>query len=318
VYQLTVVADDLDMGITHVIRGDDHLANTPKQIAIYQALGRPTPHFGHLPLIQGPDRSRLSKRHGSTNLIEFAREGFLPEAMVNFLALLGWSLDAETEIMSREELIRGFSLDRINRSAAIFDRAKLEWMNGVYLRAKPAGEVVRLAREHFISRGVPAERMPEPWFASIVALEIERSRTLEAMRANLDYFFADRIESYDEKGAKKHFLSSSATQPPPAVILSALATTLAENCGTVAPGCDFDPITLEPKLRELAEKLGISFGQLIHPLRLALTGRTASPGIFDVLTGLGRERALSRIEDARRWIREKESPPPRPDPATRS
>lgn len=297
IYHLTVVVDDHEMKISHVIRGDDHLSNTPRQILIFEALGWEVPAYGHLPLIQGADRQRLSKRHGATSVMDFAAEGFLPEAMFNFLSLLGWSLDAETEIIPRDKLIANFSLDRINASAAIFDRVKLEWMNGMYMRSLPLDQLTRRARTFFLAAGIAEHFLADPWFQSIVALEVERSRTLDEMRRNLSYFFVEAITDYDEKGAQKHFLPAGSE------------TLLEKLEAGIAATQPFEAATLESALRALAEGSGLKFGNVVHPLRLALTGRTASPGIFDVLIALGRERSLRRISEARKWIGLRRSAP---------
>ncbi len=290
VYHLTVVVDDHEMGITHVLRGDDHLSNTPRQLLIFDAMGWVPPLYGHIPLIQGPDRTRLSKRHGATSLLEFAREGFLPEAMFNYLALLGWSLDAETEILSREELIAAFSLERLNRSAAIFDPTKLEWMNGLYMRRLPLDELARRARAHCLQTGVPEAELEEPRFMSLVALEAERSRTLGQMRRNLAYFFTETVDAYEPKGVEKHFAADG------------VGRTLQQVRWVLAETEPWTADRLEAGLRGLAEAEGVAFGGIVHPLRLALTGRTASPGIFDVILGLGRQRCLKRIDGAVGWI----------------
>lgn len=291
VYQLAVVVDDHDMGVTHVIRGDDHLSNTPRQILIFEALGWNVPRYGHLPLILGTDKTRLSKRHGATSILEFEKQGILPEAMFNYLALLGWSLDAETELLSREELVQHFSIDRFGSSPAVFDAVKLRWMNGQYLmRRIPFPRVVELAREYFRATGLPDDKLRDPWFGSLVQLEIERSRAFDEMRENLDYFFRDRLESYEEKGVKKAFEPEGS---------EALLEKLAAELGKIEP---FDAATLEPALRASAESWGVGFGKLVHPMRLALTGRTNSPGIFDVLVGLGREGSISRLRQAAEWI----------------
>ena len=290
IFHLSVVVDDHDMDITHIIRGDDHLTNTPRQILLFEALGWTPPRYGHLPMIQGGDRTRLSKRHGATSVLEFEREGFLAEALVNFLALLGWSYDGETEIMSCAELIERFTIARINRSAAVFDREKLAWMNGVYLRQYGLERVTEQARKFFAQDGAPPEKLTDPWFRSIVALELERSRTLREMREHLDFFLIDKIADYDSKGARKHFLA-----PGGAERLEHLEKELAN-------AQEFTPPALEAILRPLAEGRGEKFGQLIHPLRLALTGRTFSPGIFEVLAALGREASLSRLRQAHAWI----------------
>lgn len=296
IYQLTVVVDDDEMGITHVLRGDDHLSNTPRQILIFEAMGRPVPRYGHIPLIKGPDGSRLSKRHGATSVMEFAREGILPDAMVNYLALLGWSLDEKTEVISREELIRHFSIDRVNSSAATFDVAKLRWMNSVYLRAMPRERVVELAREHFLANGIAEGALADPRFSFLIGLEIERSKTFSEMRENLAFFFRESLEGYEEKAAQKHFAGE-----PAALLLETLATELES-----APDAEFDLAafaSLETRFRSLAERQGLSFGKLVHPLRLALTGRSASPGIFEVIVGLGRDRSVGRLRAAAAWIR---------------
>ncbi|MCH8332983.1 glutamate--tRNA ligase [Candidatus Sumerlaeota bacterium] len=295
IYHLTVVVDDHEMRITHVVRGNDHLSNTPRQLLVFKALDWEPPSYAHLPLIQGSDHARLSKRHGATSVMEFAREGFLPEAMFNFLSLLGWRLDGETELMSRETLIQQFSLGRVIRSAAIFDRKKLEWMNGAYLRQTPLDELVVLARDHFGKSGVPEEHLHDPKFKDIVAMEQERSRTLEEMRQRLAYFFETDIESYETKASKKQFLVDGAED---------LLATLEKDLGGVE---DFDIPSLEACLRNVAEREELSFGKIAQPLRLALTGRSASPGIFEVLAALGRKRSLERISRAREWIREQKA-----------
>lgn len=294
IYHLTVVVDDHSMGITHVVRGDDHLSNTPRQILIFEALGWSIPLYAHLPLIQGPDRARLSKRHGATSISEFADEGFFPEAMVNYLALLGWSLDAETEILSREQLVENFSLDRINQSAAMFDRKKLEWMNGLYMRNKPVAEIAESVKERLRVAGTGARYLDAREFPSIVALEVERAKTLAEMECHLAYFFTETISEYDEKAAKKHFLKEG---------VEPLLGSIAEVVRSTEP---FDAPSLEAPLRKLAQTEGIGFGKIVHPLRLALTGLGVSPGIFDVLEKLGRERSLSRIQAAREWIEAKQ------------
>lgn len=290
IYHLTVVVDDHVMGITHAVRGDDHLSNTPRQILIFEAMGWQAPDYAHLPLIQGPDRSRLSKRHGATSVMQFAEEGFLPEAMFNFLGLLGWSLDAETEIMSRETMVDNFSLDRINRSAAVFDRKKLEWMNGMYMRTLGAERVAELLAPRLAGHGVGKEYLVPSRLAMLAALEIERSKTLAEMEDNLGYFFVDSISEYEEKAAQKHFLKEGSAE---------LLAKLAEQIQN-AP--DFEPAALETQFRAFADAEGVGFGKMVHPLRLALTGRSVSPGIFEVVAGLGRERSARRLLDAREWI----------------
>jgi nondiscriminating glutamyl-tRNA synthetase len=216
--------------------------------------------------------------------------------MFNFLALLGWSLDAETEIMTREIMIANFSLDRVNRSAAVFDRKKLEWMNGVYIRSLGADAVAGRLRPRLIAHGIDPAHISSDRLRSLVSLEIERSRTLAEMEENLAYFFVDALADYDAKAADKHFLKEGA------------AELIEQIENFVAATQDFSNEGLETGMRAFAEQAGLGFGKLVHPLRLALTGRSASPGIFDVMTALGRERCLSRLRDARRWIESRATP----------
>ncbi len=270
-----------------MIRGDDHISNTPKQIVLYQTLGYPLPKFAHLPLILGPDRTRLSKRHGATSVLELRQQGFLPEAVMNYLALLGWAPDETTQIMNRTELISRFTLERVSRSAAIFDIAKLEWMNGYYMRNLPAEQVIKSAIEYMASAGLNVQQFRREWLEGVNRLEIERSKTLEEMYEHLRFFFEEEI-SYEPAAVSK-FLSGEDVD----FILEQVAETLASVS-------DFSQTALEKVLRDLATKLNISFSKIVHPLRVALTGRTASPGIFDVLHFLGKERVLQRLEFVRK------------------
>ncbi|MCX7765585.1 MAG: glutamate--tRNA ligase, partial [Candidatus Sumerlaeia bacterium] len=288
-YNLAVVIDDYEMRITHVIRGDDHISNTPKQILLYRALGYPPPQFAHLPLILGPDRTRLSKRHGATSVLELRQQGFLPEAVMNYLALLGWAPDETTQIMNRTELISRFTLERVSRSAAIFDIAKLEWMNGYYMRNLPPEQVINSAIEYMAMSGLNVHRFNREWLEGVIRLEIERSKTLAEMYEHLCFFFEDNI-SYEPAAVTK-FLSGNDAD----FILLQVTETLTSVS-------DFSQISLEKALRELSAKLNISFSKVVHPLRVALTGRTASPGIFDVLHFLGKERVLQRLEFVRKNI----------------
>lgn len=297
VFHLGVVVDDHDEGITHILRGDDHVNNTPRQILIYRAMGWAPPVYGHMPMIMGPDRARLSKRHGATSVMAFEREGFLPEAMINFLALLGWSFDDKTELMSTPELIERFSIDRINHSSSVFDRDKLLWMNAHYMKTLELGEIAGRAREFFKRDGVAGEHLADPKFSHLVGLVIERARTFAEMRDQLGYFFVDQIESYDEKGARKQFFKGNA--------LEKLAKM--EAMFTTTP--DFTLEGLDKAFHEFIEAEGEKMGKFAQPLRLALTGRTASPGIYEVLEALGREAVIKRIHDARVWI-EKNAPAP--------
>lgn len=290
VYNLAVVADDIDMGITHVIRGDDHLSNTPKQVLIYEALGAPIPRFCHVPMILGADGKRLSKRHGAASVEAFREQGIVPEALVNFLALLGWSPGDDREVMDLAELVAAFSLDRILRKASVFDDEKLEWLNSRHLDGVPASELAPLVLEHLpdVERAA-AEAEPER-LRAVTDLVRQRSRTVEAMAEQALPFFTP-LESFgfDEAAVAKHWKDRAAA----AERLRAVRDALEE-----ADAGSFEHDELEARLRALAESLGIGAGKLFQPLRVALVGTDHSPGIFDVLVLLGRERAIARLDRA--------------------
>jgi glutamyl-tRNA synthetase len=287
IYNLAVVSDDARQRITHVIRGDDHLSNTPKQIQLYRALGLPEPTFGHVPMILGPDGKRLSKRHGATAVADYERQGILPEAMVNFLALLGWNPGDEREVMERAELVEAFSMARVQKKSAVFDLAKLEWLNGHYLAGTPTAELVPRVVERLGARGVAPGAWAgrgEAWFLDLVDLLKVRARTVDDLAAQAVPYLVDELEP-DEDAVARHW-----GREPGAVQerLRALRDRLS--------GAGWTEADLEETLRGLAGELGIGAGKLIHPLRVALTGRSASPGIFEVLVLLGPERALQRVD----------------------
>jgi glutamyl-tRNA synthetase len=288
IYNMAVVSDDVAMSITHVIRGDDHISNTPKQILLYEALGARTPTFAHVPMILGPDGRRLSKRHGATAVGEYAQKGILPDAMVNFLALLGWSPGNDDEVLSRDELIRRFDLDGINRKSAIFDTQKLDWMNGRYLQMIPAAELAATLRSELAGTDFDAD---DEWWLRLTKLLQVRSRTLAELTQQARMFVRPEV-AYDAGAVAKHWKDPEAT----AAALLRVRHLFAE----VEP---FDEATMEAALRAHAERLGVSAGRVIHPLRVALTGVAASPGIFDVAVLLGRERVLGRIDAAVRQLR---------------
>lgn len=281
IYNMAVVSDDVAMRITHVIRGDDHISNTPKQILLYEALGAPTPTFVHVPMILGPDGKRLSKRHGATAVGEYELQGILPDAMVNFLALLGWSPGTDEEIFSRDELVARFSLDGINRKSAIFDTQKLEWMNGRYLAEMPADMLVPRLRAVLTD-----DTRDDDWWRDLATLLRVRARTIPDMIAQARPFIGDAVE-YDDAAVAKHWKDPHAT----ADRLERMATLFRD-----LP--EFEDQAMEEQLRALAESLGMGAGKLIHPLRVALTGQAASPGIFEVARLLGREQVLRRIDAA--------------------
>ncbi|MEX2569808.1 MAG: glutamate--tRNA ligase [Gemmatimonadota bacterium] len=294
VYNLAVVSDDAAMKITHVLRGDDHLSNTPKQIMLYRALGAAEPRFGHLPMILGPDGKRLSKRHGATAVGEYRAAGILPQALDNFLALLGWNPGDEQEIMQEHELIARFSLERVHKKSAVFDPEKLEWMNGQHIMLIPAAEVVRLAAPMLIDEGLTTEQDLEDradWFATMMELLKPRGRTIAAIAEQSHIFLAPEIE-YDEKAVAKHWKD-------PEVIVRRLEMALGA-LESIAD--DWTPERIEETLRSTAENAELSFGKLVHPLRLALTGTQASPGIDQVVWLMGPALIRSRIEAAEQYL----------------
>ncbi|HVQ34602.1 MAG TPA: glutamate--tRNA ligase [Candidatus Bathyarchaeia archaeon] len=283
IYNLSVVSDDIAMRITHVVRGDDHISNTPKQILIYQGLDAPPPRFGHLPLILGTDKKRLSKRHGATSVLDYEAQGYLPDAMFNFLALLGWNPGDERVVMSREEIVESFDLAQVGKSGAVFDLTKLDWLNGRYITAMRDDAFEAEARKRLSDAGL-WEGLDPSWLRSVLALIKPRVRTLAAIADEGRYLFdpSDEI-AYDPKLLAKH-----ATPPAfPGPFRALLAQYEALPAWSVAP--------LEQTLRALAEEAGVAAGKLIHPVRFAVSGRDATPGLFEVLELLGRERTLARM-----------------------
>ena len=281
IYNLAVVSDDVAMRITHVLRGDDHVSNTPKQILLYQALDKPVPTFAHLPMILGPDGKRLSKRHGATAVGEYSERGILPDAMVNFLALLGWNPGTEQEIFTRDELIAQFSLENVNKKSAVFDTQKLEWMNGQYIARTPVAELIAAVQELLPD----APQRPHEWWEQLVELLRVRSRTLLEMAEQARPYVYDEL-AFDEGAIAKHWKDSDT------VIERFIAL---RRVWTDVP--DWSAAALEEALRAYSEQQGVSAGKVIHPLRVALTGGAASPGIFQIAELLGRERVLRRIDE---------------------
>ncbi|PYV25642.1 MAG: glutamate--tRNA ligase [Acidobacteria bacterium] len=298
-YHLGVVADDLDMRVTHVVRGADHLSNTPKQILMYRALGAPLPVFAHLPLILGPDRQRLSKRHGATSVGAYREQGVLPEALLNFLALLGWTPpkgahgEASKEILSFEEMVRTFTLEAVSRSNAVFDLEKLAWMNAEYLRHLPPGRLLPLVEAELKSSGLwrdAASADERQRFEACARLLQTRARSLKDFSGSSRAFFTDEFD-YDTEAVKKFW-----KDPAVAEYLSALGERLAH----VEP---FDLQETEKCLRALAEERGQKAGVLINAARVALTGQAVAPGLFEVIVALGRDRVVARLRRAAATIR---------------
>ncbi|MGQ0765721.1 MAG: glutamate--tRNA ligase [Gemmatimonadota bacterium] len=288
IYNLAVVSDDIAMSISVVMRGDDHISNTPKQILLYQALGVPLPRFAHLPSVLGSDGRKLSKRHGATALGDYAGLGILPDAMRNFLALLGWSPGGDREIMTTAELIQFFSPDGLLPRAAVFDVRKLEWMNGQHMSRMALAEIDDLVRPFIVVAGLASEHELSEradWWPRLLELLRVRARTLVEVAKLAEPYLRDAI-TYDEAAVAKHWKDAEATRS----LLGAVDEALRGNEWTAE--------ALETRLRELAESLGVGTGKLFQPLRVALTGLAESPGIFDVLLVLGRDRSLARIRSA--------------------
>ena len=284
-YHLSVVADDFDMAITHVVRGDDHISNTPKQVLLYQAVGSTPPKFAHVPLIMGPDKKRLSKRHGATSVMEYPRLGYLPEAMVNFLALLGWSPGSDQELFSRDQLVEAFTLEGISGGNAVFNPEKLDWFNQQHIMRLETEELARrlepLMKEAGLWRAEYAAEL-RPWLMRVLDLFKPRAKKLGQFLDDGRIFFDDAIE-YDRAAVEKHLRS-----PGMPGHLAALREVLL----SIEP---YEAGSLEASLRALADRRGIKPAALIHATRVAVTGRTISPGLFDVLALLGRERTDRRM-----------------------
>ncbi len=288
-YNFACVVDDVEMAISHVIRGDDHISNTPRQILLYRALGAAPPVFAHASMILGPDGKRLSKRHGATSVEAFGELGILPEGMVNFLALLGWALDGKTELFTLAELERVFSLERVNPNPAVFDAQKLEWVNAQHLKRLDESDRVRRVTEFLASHGHDLAGHDEAWRSAFVRALGDRLRTLADATDVGAFVLHDpppmEIEAWAELLAK----------PAAGERLSALAE-------RVSNTSEWTLVALEAATRSLAAAAGIKAGEVIAPARVALTGRKSAPGIFDVMWLLGRERVVARLESAAaRW-----------------
>jgi glutamyl-tRNA synthetase len=287
-YHLANVVDDHLMEITHVLRAEEWLSSTPKHLLLWQAFGWEPPVYAHLPMVLGPDRKKLSKRHGPTGISTFREEGYLPEAMVNFLALLGWSPGNNEEILPVEEIIARFDLEGILKHPAVFDYQKLDWMNGVYMRRTSSAELAARVRPLLEEAGLlqaPLTGSQELYLESVVQLVQDRIEKLRDAPALVDYFFKAEIE-YDSKAVSKWL-----ARPEAARTLAAAADCLA----AVDTFCTND---IEVAIRATSEQLGVSAPQVIHPVRVATTGRTVGPGLFETLAVLGKERVLHRLRHA--------------------
>lgn len=294
VYNMAVVVDDHEMRISHVIRGNDHVSNTSRQVLIYRALEIEPPKFAHIPLILGNDRSKMSKRDGAAAVTDYEKQGYLKEAVVNFIALLGWSPGDDREVMALDEMIESFSLERINAPNAIFDIEKLRWMNGEYIRACDNSRLVDLIRPFMIEASLTTHLWINTrwdWMMKYVAILKDRCHLLTDFVERGRFFFIDRFD-YDPKGVRKHFADQD------------VAGRLKSWVDNLRQVDDFSANILEEKLRELAEKLKIKPALLIHPTRLALSGMTTGPPLFDMMELMGNDECLKRLERAIRFIHE--------------
>jgi glutamyl-tRNA synthetase len=281
-YHLSVVADDIDLRITHIIRGADHISNTPKQVLLYQALGAPLPRFAHVPLILGPDKTRLSKRHGATSVIGYRDEGIVPEAFRNYLALLGWTPpEGSPEKLGDSELIELFGLEGISRSNAVFDRAKLDWFNTEYIRAYPAERLLPLIEEEWKKAGLQVESHRE-WLLSTIELLKPRARSLKDFAGSFRAFFVDEFEA--DPAAVEKFLKDESVRR------------LLVELGDRYEGLqDFSEQETERVLRDFAAEKGMKAGALINGARVALTGQGVAPSLFAVMRAIGKTRTTTRL-----------------------
>ena len=284
-YNFVVVIDDITMNINTIIRGDDHVMNTPKQMLIYNALAVPLPTYGHVPMVLGSDKTRLSKRHGATSVTAYRDMGFLPDAFINYLVRLGWSF-GDQEFFTRDELIEKFSLENIGRSAGVFDQEKLLALNAEHIKVTPIKTLATLLIPFLKQEGIEAQE--GAFLEDVIETLVPRSKTLQEMARDAVFYFSDTIE-YEEKAAKK-FLKAKALEP-----LSMLVIELEqiEN---------FTEENMEDAFRAVMEKSGLKLGKIAQPVRVALTGRTASPGIFEIIAIIGKDKVLDRLKKAVAYI----------------
>ncbi|WP_028570976.1 glutamate--tRNA ligase [Desulfonatronum lacustre] len=286
-YNLAVVVDDVTMGMTHIIRGDDHLSNTPKQVLLYEALGRDLPLFAHVPMILGPDKKKLSKRHGATSVTAYRDMGYLPEAMVNYLVRLGWS-HGDQEIFSLEELLEHFSLDHLGSAACVFDQSKLLWLNNHYIKSEPEDRVAALLADHLTDHlaGRGLDGADEAYLRSIVPLLRPRAGTMVEMAEMAEFFVVEDEALPMDQAAVNKFLTPEAKEH-----FGRLRELL-------SGASSFGQQELEALFKNYLEDQGVAFKVLAQPLRVALTGKTKSPGIYEIMEVLGKDRVLRRLARA--------------------
>jgi glutamyl-tRNA synthetase len=286
-YHLAVVVDDITMEISHVIRGDDHINNTPRQIQIYQALEAPVPVFGHVPMILGPDKTRLSKRHGATSVMVYKEMGYLPEALLNYLVRLGWA-HGDEEIFSKEEMIQKFSIDQVGKSAGVFNPEKLLWLNSHYIKESTDENLAVLLTPFLKDRGCDTSDLN--YLSGIASTLKQRAKTLVEMTAAAGFYFTEDLE-YQPEGVNKFFTLD--TVP--------LFETMIKKLSALT---HWDKPLLEETFKNLIQETGVTMKQMAQPIRLALTGKTASPGLFEVMEVMGQQRTLNRLTGAFNFIKE--------------
>ncbi|MDO8535880.1 MAG: glutamate--tRNA ligase [Candidatus Omnitrophota bacterium] len=281
-YNFACVVDDHEMQITHIIRGDDHISNTPKQVMLYEALGFGLPKFAHIPMILSKDGGRMSKRHGATSIFEYKNMGFLPEALVNYLALMGWSPGNDVEILPIDEVVKLFDVKDVNKTGAIFDMDKLSWINGQYIKNMDTKELAARTENFLADKKVIDDKFDRARWAQIVAAYKERTRTLEDFTSVYKIFFCDEAD-YDEKAVEKYLKKPNSKE-------------IINRCKSVIEaGSKFDKASIEEAYRKLADELKLKAAELIHPTRVAISGKTVGAGLFDMMELLGREKVLKRL-----------------------
>ncbi|MDD5428451.1 MAG: glutamate--tRNA ligase [Candidatus Omnitrophica bacterium] len=281
-YNFACVIDDAMMKITHIIRGDDHISNTPKQVMLYEAMCLPLPKFAHIPLILSKGGGRMSKRHGATSIFEYKNMGFLPEALVNYLSLMGWAPGNDREILPIEELVKLFDVKDVNKTGATFDMDKLVWINSQYIKDMPIEKLLPKTVEYLKDKKVLDDKFDEARWTEVVKAYKERTRTLEDLISVYKIFFGDTLE-YDEKATEKYL-----KKPNSKDIIS--------KCKTAVEGlAKYDKHSIEEAYRKLAEEMKCKAAELIHPTRVAISGKTVGAGLFDMMEILGRNTVLQRL-----------------------
>lgn len=278
-YHLSVVVDDADMDITHVIRGDDHLTNTPRQINLLRAMGKPIPQYIHLPMILGPDGKRFSKRHGAQNVLEYKNNGFLPEALINYLIRLGWS-HGNDEIFSVDEIKKLFNVEHLNKSAAAFNLEKLTWLNQHYIKTTAPEKLIPIFKKHL--KLANENDFSDTYFATIIEAQKDRAKDMVELAEKSQFFFAEGIDHYDEKAVSKHLKPE-------------IMPTLTELVKTLAVLTDWDDESIQQVIVKFAKKHELKLGKIAQPIRIAVTGNTVSPSINVLLRILGKEKTLARL-----------------------